>query len=54
VTRPRIDFSINLGGVAATVAILVTLAGLAANVSARLTAIEVKIDPLWRAYLGNP
>jgi hypothetical protein len=43
----------NAGTLSATIAIILTLLKLANSLEARLTALEVKVNPLWSAYTGR-
>lgn len=51
----RVEFKrqVSLDTIVATIALLVTLGGLAWSLSARLTALEVKMDVLWSASVKS-
>lgn len=49
----RIDATISLGNVLTVVVILIGLFGATADLRERITAIEVKIDPLWIEFSGK-
>lgn len=48
--RVKFDTTVNVGGLLAFVALMVTLMGVGAQLAARMARIETMLDPLWRQY----
>lgn len=46
----RFDNTISTGTIVSLIVLLIALVGMVNRLESRITAIETKIDPLWRAY----